>query len=91
MRLDNTALDAQNRETLRRFIADAEKNRDDLSGSVIATMTQFLMNLRLAIQKPNRTWVTPEELINAQVQELRNCVVDLEAYKNRILEGVTHQ
>ena len=91
MRLDNTALDAQNRETLRRFISDAEKNRDDLSGSVIATMTQFLMNLRLAIQKPNRTWVTPEELINAQVQELRSCIIDLEAYKQRLLQGVTHQ
>lgn len=91
MKADQTDFDRQNREILRQFITDAEKNHDDLSGSVLATITQFLINLRITIQKPNRDWVTPEEIIEAQVQELRRCIIDLEAYKQRLLQGVTHQ
>lgn len=93
MRIDQTDFDRQNRATIAQFLHDAEKNHDDLSGSVIATITQFIMNMRVTICKigNGRGWVTPIEIIDSQVQELRRCIVDLEAYKGRLEQGVTHQ
>ena len=90
---DQKEFDARNREIIAQFLYDAQKHGDDLSGSVIATMTQFIMNLRINIGNKGRTrqWVTPEEIINAQVEELRRCIIDLEAYKNRLTKGETKQ
>lgn len=91
--VEHRDFDRQNREILSQFIYEAEKNQDDLSGSVVATMTQFIMNLRLTISKisKGRDWLTPIEIIESQVKELRRCVIDLEAYKERLNQGVTHQ
>ncbi len=85
--------DKYNREILSKFIKDAEKHQDDLSGSVMATMTQFIMNLRLTIIQigKGRDWITPIEIIDSQVKELRHCIIDLEAYKERLTKGVIHQ
>lgn len=85
--------DQDNRQMLVKFINAAEKNQDDLSGSVIATMTQFIMNLRLNLTKKGheRQWVTPFEIIDSQVEELRRCIIDLEAYKGRLTDGVMTQ
>ena len=90
---DNKDFNEQNRKILSDFIKDAEKNDDDLSGSVIATITQFLINLRISIRNKARedNWVTPCEIIQSQIDELRRCVIDLEAYKERLTKGVTHQ
>lgn len=91
--IEHTDFDKYNRETLSKFIKDAENHQDDLSGSVLATMTQFIMNLRLTISKigRGRDWVTPIEIIESQVKELRRCIIDLEAYKEQLNQGVTHQ
>lgn len=93
---DHAEFDRENRKIIREFISDAEKHMDDLSGSVIATMTQFIMNLRITIrnkahQEGKSAWVTPIEILDAQIQELRRCVIDLEAYKERLIKGVTQQ
>lgn len=91
--IEHRDFDKHNRDTLFKFIKDAENNQDDLSGIVLATMTKFIMNLRLTISKigQGRDWVTPIEIIESQVKELRRCVIDLEAYKERLTKGVTHQ
>jgi len=93
MDVEHKDFDKYNREMLSKFIKDAENHQDDLSGSVMATMTQFIMNLRLTINKigRGRDWVTPIEIIESQVKELRRCVIDLEAYKERLTKGVTQQ
>jgi len=51
------------------------------------------MNLRLNISRKgqSRGWLTPEEIIESQVEELRRCIVDLEAYKDRLTKGVKIQ
>lgn len=87
----NVDFDKKNIAILKKFLADAEKNQDDLSGSVIATMTQFLRRTRLQIIKHGRDWVSAEEIINAQVQELRICIIDLESCKLRLQEGYKNQ
>ena len=86
-------IDQNNREILCKFIADAAKHQDDLSGSVIATMTQFIMNMRLSISKKghSRGWVSPEEIIDSQIDTLRHCIIDLNAYKERLTKGVIKQ
>lgn len=91
--VEHRDFDRKNREILSKFIKDAEKNHDDLSGSIMATMTQFLMNLRITISQigKGRDWITPIEIIDSQVKELRRCVIDLEAYKERLINGVTQQ
>ena len=83
--------DLHNREILREFLRNEEKTNDFMSGNVLATIAQFIVNLRITIEKTSCDWVTFEELIDAQVQELRRCIIDLEAYKQRLLQGVTHQ
>ncbi len=93
---DHKEFDTENRRILREFISDAEKHGDDLSGSVIATMTQFIMNLRITIRKKAHAegqgaWVTPIEILDAQIEEMRRCIVDLEAYKGRLTKGVQMQ
>ncbi len=91
--IDHTDFDKDNRAKIYKFLQQAETHGDDLSGSVIATMTQFIMNLRLTISRKghDRGWVTPCEIIEAQVEELRRCIIDLEAYKERLTKGVTAQ
>lgn len=90
---DHKEFDTENRRILREFISDAEKHGDDLSGSTLATIAQFIMNLRLNIGRKGhaRGWVTPDEIIDSQIEELRRCIVDLQAYKERLSEGVTKQ
>ncbi len=93
MTVQQKDFDRENRKVLSKFIAEAEFHQDDISGSAIATMTQFIMNLRLNISNKGKTrdWVTPEEIIDSQVEELRRCIVDLEAYKDRLTKGVKIQ
>lgn len=85
--------DTVNRETILKFINQSVEHNDDISGSALATIAQFIMNLRLNIGKKGhaRGWVTPDEIIDSQIEELRRCIVDLQAYKERLIEGVTKQ
>lgn len=85
--------DAQNRETISKFINQAANHQDDVSGSVLATIAQFIMNTRLNISRKGHTrgWLTPWEIIDSQVEELRRCIIDLEAYKERLTKGEQRQ
>lgn len=85
--------DKDNRDIIINFIQSAEKHQDDLSGSVVATITQFIMNLRLHISRKgkDRGWVTPDEIIDSQIDVLRKCIIDLVAYKERLTKGVLTQ
>lgn len=91
--IEYKAFDRENREILSEFIKGAENDPDELSGSVIATMTHFILNLRETINEIRevRNWLTSIEIIDSQVQELRRCVIDLEAYKGRLIKGETKQ
>lgn len=68
----------------------------DISGSVKATVCQFLMNFKLEINRIAKTYekeitVDPFDIIQAQITILRDCIVDLESYKDRLTKGVTKQ
>jgi hypothetical protein len=90
---DNKDFNEQNRKILLDFMTAAEKNDDDISGSIIATISQFLLNMRVSIYRKagKEMSITPFEIIQSQIDELRRCVIDLEAYKERLTKGVTHQ
>jgi hypothetical protein len=85
--------DDKNRAIIAQLIKDSMKNNDDISGSVLATMAQFIMNLKLnfVAKGKGRDWLSPEEIIESQVEELRRCIIDLEAYKLRLEKGATVQ
>lgn len=91
--MSHKEFDEQNRATIAKFLYQAQEHGDDVSGSVIATMTQFIMNMKLNISRKGhaRGWVTSTEIIDSQVEELRRCIIDLEAYKGRLTKGVTAQ
>lgn len=90
---DYTEFDLKNRQIIHDFLLHCDKCRDDISGSVQATLAQFLSNLRIEISRRagDKNWVTPLDIIESQVVELRRCIIDLEAYKERLTKGVTTQ
>lgn len=90
---DHRKVDAQNREVITDFLNQSAQWGDDVSGSAIATITQFLMQLRSLIGKRygHRGWLYSDEIINAQIEVLRQCIIDLEAYKQRLIKGETKQ
>lgn len=70
----------QNHDYIANFIGQTEHEEDDISGSVKATICQFLMNLKILLRTIGEDigHVTTAELINAQIAELRRCIVDLQ-------------
>ncbi len=87
--------DAMNDQYIEKFLAQSKGKDCDISGSVKATIVQFLMNFKLEINNRaklmKQTWISPEDIIECQIMELRRCIVDLEAYRNRLTKGVTVQ
>ena len=83
----------QNRTILLYFIKGAEKYEDDISASVITIMVQFLLNVRTSLFKKadEENCVTLCDLITAQIEELRRCVIDLELCSNLMKNGATNQ
>lgn len=79
---------------LSKFLAETADNTDDITASVKCTMVQFIMNTRRAlniVSKINGGYVTPADIIEAQIQELRRCIVDLsqhESFINNHKEGL---
>jgi hypothetical protein len=85
----NSEFDRENRIILQKFLAESEKNQDRISGSVLAIVCQFILNLRIALsnRKTVEKWIEFDDLIDLQVEELRKCVVDLLAYKALLTKG----
>ncbi len=71
----------QNHKYLADFIKDTEGEQGDMTGSVKATIVQFLMNLKRNFNitaSQNDGYLSRDELINCQIEELRRCVIDLQ-------------
>ena len=79
--------DKFNHERIMEFLqaTDAE-HEDDVTASVKATICQFLINtrhgLQLCAKKNGAKWVTREQIIGVQIEELRRCIVDLSKVLN---------
>lgn len=93
--MDYKEFDLKNHQCIEEFLEQSKGKDCDISGSVKATIAQFLMNFRLEInlraKRLDQNWLKPSEIIDAQVCELRRCIIDLEGYKERLTKGVTHQ
>ncbi|MGE4118965.1 MAG: hypothetical protein AB7F29_13915 [Candidatus Nitrosocosmicus sp.] len=67
-------IDAHNHKYIADFLANTADQKDDISGSVKATITQFLMNFRLQInhraKRRGQNWLSPEDIIDSQIEEL---------------------
>jgi hypothetical protein len=87
--------DLKNHECIAEFLENTEHSECDISGSVKATIAQFLMNFCIEINRRasalGQNWLSPIDIIDSQVNELRRCVIDLEAYKERLHKGVIAQ
>lgn len=85
--MNQSDFDKENRKFLREFIDAAEVDQDEVSGSIIATMTQFLMNYKRNLTKKadREGTVSATEIIDSQIEELRDCIIDLEAYRFRLM------
>lgn len=77
------------------FLERTADPEDEISGSLKATITQFIMNFRMQIKRKakqrNEGWLSPEDIIDSQIDELRRCVIDLCTYKERLIKGVSEQ
>jgi hypothetical protein len=69
------------------FITETENDLGDITASIKCTMVQFIMNTRRAlniVSKINGGYVTPADIIECQIQELRRCVTDLSQHEGFI-------
>ena len=85
--------DKENVAIIYKLLRAFESNSDDTTRTIIATIAQFLISFRQNINQKckNRPWVTSDEIIDSQVEELRQCIIDLETAKERLTKGVTVQ
>lgn len=83
----------KNHEIIMEFMKECSKKDDDISGSVQATIAQFLLNLRIELHELSggKGWVTAEQIVTAQITEMRRCIVDLQECKERLTNGVVLQ
>ncbi len=83
----------RNHDIIKGFMKECAKHDDDLSGSVQATIAQFLLNVRheLHLRACGTSMVSNLDIVEAQIQELRRCIVDLEQCKEFITKGVRIQ
>ncbi len=73
----------QNHEFLADFVKNTKDDYGNISTGVIATIVQFLMNLRVEfniIADENDGTISKRDLINIQIKELRQCIVDLQQH-----------
>ena len=93
--MDHRDVDLQNHQCIAEFLESTENSECDISCSVKATIAQFLLNFRLGINKRAKSlgqdWLYPSDVIDIQIRELRRCIIDLEAFKDRLKQGVTIQ
>ena len=80
-------------EIIMEFMKEFSKTDDDISGSVQATIAQFLHNFRFELHElsDGKGWVTTEQIVTAQITVLRRCIVQLQQYKERLTNGVVLQ
>lgn len=76
----------QNHDCIMEFLIETERNIEDVTASIKATVCQFLQNTRYELyrcsQKNGDCWVSRKQIIEVQVAQLRNCIVDLQRCLN---------
>lgn len=93
--MEQTQINDYNHQYIAEFLERTADPEDEISGSLKATITQFIMNFRLQMKRRakqrNEGWISPEDIIDSQIDELRRCVIDLCEYKERLIKGVSKQ
>lgn len=75
--------DKQTHNFISEFLELSKDPRNEIASHIKATIAQFLSNTRLVLREKFeiKKQITPLDLIDVQIQELRRCVVDLEKCK----------
>ncbi len=86
--------DKANHAYVQNFLNQSETCSDDATGSMMVIMAQFISNVkrklaRLGIQQNGL--VSREQLIGTQIDELRQCIVDLQVHLNQEVSKETLQ
>lgn len=92
--MTNEEFDRQNHSFLADFLRGTEGECSQISGSIKATLAQFLMNMKRGLNivaEVTGGIIPTEALIALQIQELRRCIVDLGKCVDKLKEGVTIQ
>ena len=91
MELNHKESNKENLRIIRHFLDGAEKSHDELGFCIIATVTQFLLDLRIKLLEHENGWLPGDQLLKIQVTVLRQCVVDLEKAICLLEKGATIQ
>lgn len=85
--MDNEEFRKQCLARLGEFIEGVKDDTSDLSVSILTTMTQFIFNCRIEFNRvasqAGREYITRDELLLIEIQELRQCIIDLTEVLNR--------
>ena len=84
---------AEVHQIIQGYLTRTQDESDYIANALKATISQFLVNThtRLIKRAGDDDMVSSKDVIEAQIEELRKCIVDLELYLNRIESGATIQ
>jgi hypothetical protein len=71
-----------NHDYLQKFLTNTAADDSDITGTVKATMAQFLSNVKRQfnlIANENEGILSRDDLIQSQIDQLRVCIIDLQA------------
>lgn len=91
--MDKAQFDHCNHTIIAEFLKLTECDDSQISGSIKAIMAQFLLRVRdnLKAKATKDDTISLEKLIAIQIEELRNCIIDLSRSSDKITKGVTIQ
>jgi hypothetical protein len=71
-----------NHDYIQKFLTETADDKSDITGTVKATIAQFLVNIKRQfnlLADANNGVLTKQDLIQSQIDQLRVCVIDLQA------------
>jgi hypothetical protein len=74
-----------NHDYIQNFLTGTLKDTGDITGSVKATIAQFLSSVRVqfnAIANEQEGKLSREDILQTQIDQLRNCIIDLQSILN---------
>lgn len=75
----------RNHDYLADYVKHTKDEQGDMTGSVTATIVQFLMNVKRNFNlkaAKNEGMLSRDEIILAQIEELKGCIIDLQQILN---------
>lgn len=76
---------------LKQWIKDHANPKDEIAGTLIATIAQFLMNFENELKLYSDSgFITTMDIISLQIQELTRCIKDLNICKDRLIAKELH-